>query len=95
MRYLKDVVTLEFDPERCSGCGMCIEVCPHEVFVPAGEIVEVQERDRCIECGACMINCASGAIRVQAGVGCAAAILDGIIRNKEPSCDCSSAGCCS
>ena len=27
--YLKNVVTLEFDAEKCSGCGTCLEVCPH------------------------------------------------------------------
>lgn len=94
MQYLKNVVTLEFVPELCTGCGQCIDVCPHEVFEKAEKIVEVRNRDRCIECGACMMNCESGAVRVQAGVGCAAAVLNGMIRNSEPSCDCSSSGCC-
>ncbi len=26
--------TLEYFPERCSGCGMCSVVCPHGVFGP-------------------------------------------------------------
>ena len=30
--YLKDVVTLQLDENKCTGCGMCLEVCPHEVF---------------------------------------------------------------
>ena len=30
--YLKNVVTLELDPEKCSGCGTCLEVCPHGVL---------------------------------------------------------------
>lgn len=94
MQYLKNVVTLEYDPELCTGCGRCIEVCPHEVFEKAGKVVKVRNRDRCIECGACMMNCAFKAIRVQAGVGCAAAVLNGMIRNQEPSCDCSSTECC-
>ena len=32
MTYLKDVVTLKLDEEKCTGCGMCLEVCPHAVF---------------------------------------------------------------
>jgi NAD-dependent dihydropyrimidine dehydrogenase PreA subunit len=94
MQYLKNVVTLEFDPELCTGCGRCIEVCPREVFEKAGKTVEMRNRDRCIECGACMMNCAFGAVRVQAGVGCAAAVLNGMVRGGEPSCDCASTDCC-
>ena len=30
--YLKDVVTLQLDPEKCTGCGTCLEVCPHQVL---------------------------------------------------------------
>jgi Fe-S-cluster-containing hydrogenase component 2 len=32
MIYLKDVVTLNLNEEKCIGCGMCIEVCPHAVI---------------------------------------------------------------
>ncbi len=31
--YLKNVVTLALSPEKCIGCGRCLEVCPHDVFV--------------------------------------------------------------
>ncbi len=26
-RYLKNVVTLQMEQDKCSGCGMCIQVC--------------------------------------------------------------------
>ena len=39
--YLKDVVTLAFDVERCTGCGMCLAVCPREVFQASDGKVEV------------------------------------------------------
>jgi ferredoxin len=45
--------------------------------------------DDCMECGACALNCQYGAITVKSGVGCAAAIINGILNNTEPSCDCS------
>lgn len=32
MKYLSNTASLEIFPERCVGCGMCIEVCPHGVF---------------------------------------------------------------
>ena len=48
----------------------------------------ITDRDLCIECGACKNNCAYGAIAVENGVGCAAAIIYGWITGKEPQCGC-------
>lgn len=57
LRYLEDVVTLELDPNRCNGCGMCLEVCPHAVFAMSGKKAEIIDRNACMECGACAVNC--------------------------------------
>ncbi|HBL24929.1 MAG TPA: ferredoxin [Deltaproteobacteria bacterium] len=96
-QYLKNVVTLQLDENRCTGCGMCIEVCPHEVLEFHGKRVQIRDRDACIECGACARNCSFSAITVNAGVGCASAIIRGALRNGEPTCGCSTDGndsCC-
>jgi NAD-dependent dihydropyrimidine dehydrogenase PreA subunit len=87
-RYLKNVVTLEYDSSKCIGCRLCIEVCPHNVFIMTGKKAEVVNRDRCIECGACELNCVTGALTVKQGVGCAAAVISGFLKGTEPSCDC-------
>ena len=79
--YLKDVVTLKLDEERCTGCGMCLEVCPHEVFKMNTGHVEIRNRDACMECGACRRNCPFDAISVQTGVGCAAAAINAMLGN--------------
>ena len=55
--YLKNVSTLEYDSSLCIGCRMCIEVCPHNVFRMKDKKAEIIDRDRCMECGACEINC--------------------------------------
>jgi ferredoxin len=96
MIYLKNSVTLQVFPEKCTGCGMCIEVCPHSVFTMKDKKVSVADRDRCMECGACAKNCDFDAISVNAGVGCAAAVINGIMNGTEPSCDCGnpSGKCC-
>jgi len=73
--YLGNVTTLSFDRERCIGCGMCAAVCPHQVFSIEDRKARVVLRDSCMECGACARNCPSSAIDVDAGVGCAAGLI--------------------
>lgn len=88
MRYLSNVSTLEYDQSKCTGCTMCTQVCPHGIFEMEGKKARVTDKDLCMECGACMRNCASGAITVRSGVGCAAALIKGMITG-EASCGCS------
>ncbi|MDA8169849.1 MAG: mercury methylation ferredoxin HgcB [Nitrospiraceae bacterium] len=88
MKYLSNAATLKLDAGKCAGCGMCIEVCPHGVFRLEGKRAVITDPDGCMECGACAVNCASGALAVDKGVGCAAAIINSILYGGEPSCDC-------
>jgi len=96
-RYFTCAVTLELDQARCTGCGMCLEVCPHGVFSLEGRRAVIADRERCMECGACAKNCPTGAIKAGSGVGCAAAIIGGMLRGGAPECGCGSSGsspCC-
>jgi NAD-dependent dihydropyrimidine dehydrogenase PreA subunit len=45
---------------------------------------QIVDREACMECGACANNCETGAIRVRAGVGCALALIQGMIRGTAP-----------
>ena len=89
LKYLENVTTLVFDPEKCIGCGRCTEVCPHGVFDIADNRAYIVDKDSCMECGACSMNCPVEAIEVNAGVGCAAAIIQSWFTGKEPTCGCS------
>ena len=98
-RYLKNVTTLAYNPEKCAGCKRCTEVCPHGVFGMADKIARITDKDLCMECGACSMNCPAKAIEVNAGVGCAAAIIYSWVTGKEPACGCTgdndgSKNCC-
>jgi len=83
MRYLKDVVTLQLDEEKCSGCGMCTQVCVHGVFAVNGGVARFVDRDACMECGACARNCPANAVAVRSGVGCAYAVWRSWFRRKK------------
>jgi NAD-dependent dihydropyrimidine dehydrogenase PreA subunit len=93
-KYLRNVSTLSFNAEQCIGCEKCTEVCPHGVFAMDRETARIIDKDMCIECGACALNCPTEAIHVNASVGCAAAIIKSWFTGKEPSCGCSDSGCC-
>ncbi|MPM25345.1 Ferredoxin-3 [bioreactor metagenome] len=68
-KYIKNVVTLKLDIEKCVGCGLCVTVCPHNVFGIQNKKAVIVNKDNCIECGGCMNNCEPKAITVSQGVG--------------------------
>jgi ferredoxin len=93
LRYLDDVVTLELDAAECGGCGMCALVCPHGVLALEGRHAKIVDRNGCMECGACIKNCPTDALKVTPGVGCAGYIIQTWIKGKE-NVSCGGDGCC-
>lgn len=86
LRYLPNIVTLELDAEKCVGCGRCMEVCPHAVFLVDQRKAQILDRDACMECGACARNCPVAALQVQSGVGCATGLLSAALGIKSECC---------
>ena len=87
--------TLAFSAERCINCGMCSAVCPHSVFMAGERIVRIVRPDACMECGACQLNCPVGALQVDSGVGCAAAMINAALRGlPEATCGGDGESCC-
>jgi NAD-dependent dihydropyrimidine dehydrogenase PreA subunit len=91
--YLQDVATLKLDRASCVGCGRCLEVCPHQVFVLMEQRASLRDRDACMECGACALNCPVKAITVDAGVGCASGMINEWLRERKLRAP--GGGCCS
>ena len=81
--------SLRYQPTKCINCEICLDVCPHGVFIPGKKAVQLAKPWQCMECGACAENCAFDALEVHAGVGCAAAIIGSMFSGKEPTCGCS------
>jgi NAD-dependent dihydropyrimidine dehydrogenase PreA subunit len=86
--YLSNVATLKYDPEKCTGCGVCVQVCPHQILARNNGNIIVKNSDACMECGACQKNCRFGAITVRSGVGCATAVINAALGRKSSSCCC-------
>jgi heterodisulfide reductase subunit A len=59
-----EAVTATIDPEICSGCKLCIEICPHSAieFLEVKGISSVNEA-LCKGCGACTAICPNKAAR--------------------------------
>lgn len=62
---------IQIDLNRCTGCGMCVNFCPVEVFdlVPAGgddgrKVSQATRAENCWACDTCVGQCPQGAIRV-------------------------------
>jgi len=52
-----------------------------------GRKAKVVAEEKCIECGACQINCDYGALLVTKGTGCLTAIIkEDILKVEEPGC---------
>jgi|WetSurMetagenome_2_1015567.scaffolds.fasta_scaffold841238_2 ferredoxin len=93
MAVVAPINTLQYEPQLCINCEMCIQVCPHGVFAPGHKQVVLARWSACMECGACQNNCPTGAIRVDSGTGCASAMIRGALsrpfwkkQQEQPKC---------
>ncbi|RJX29889.1 MAG: 4Fe-4S dicluster domain-containing protein [Desulfarculus sp.] len=56
-------VTTVIDQEKCTGCGLCVAVCPSEtISLQEGKATVTGERS--LNCGHCQAVCPAGAVRV-------------------------------
>jgi NAD-dependent dihydropyrimidine dehydrogenase PreA subunit len=54
-----------FDPDACTGCNNCVEVCQVDVFIPNPEEnmpPVILHPDECWYCGCCATDCPNQAI---------------------------------
>ena len=77
------VNTLKLDASLCTGCGICLNVCPHGVFERQNGRVWLAAPAVCMECGACQMNCPFGAIHVESGVGCAGSMIRAALTGRK------------
>jgi len=52
------------DEEKCNKCGLCVDVCPVDVYYGSGEkeVPAVSYGVDCFFCGSCILECPTDAI---------------------------------
>ncbi len=56
---------LSFDPDKCVGCNLCVNVCPEDILIPnpeKGKEPIVVYAEECWYCGGCVTECPHGAL---------------------------------
>jgi NADH:ubiquinone oxidoreductase subunit F (NADH-binding)/(2Fe-2S) ferredoxin len=60
----KALITYSIDPDKCTGCGVCISGCVHGAITGEKKEVHVIDPKLCQKCGICRSECKFDAIRV-------------------------------
>lgn len=63
-KFCKGLISLSINPEKCTGCGACLRVCPVDAI--AGEKKKSHRLDgnRCVKCRACYEACKFEAVSI-------------------------------
>ncbi|HTZ40821.1 MAG TPA: nitroreductase family protein [Syntrophales bacterium] len=60
---MEDLTKPRLDPDRCTGCGLCLSVCPSDVLTLADGTISLA-REGCFGCDHCAAVCPAEAIRI-------------------------------
>ena len=68
LEYQLEIADIEVDKDLCSGCGVCVTVCPYDATKleksDAGPVVVIDDL-KCKRCGLCVTSCPVGAITIK------------------------------
>lgn len=61
-------VKIIIDSDLCTGCGVCLDFCPYEIFelqeTSSGVVAKAINPDNCTFCNTCVGQCSTGAITI-------------------------------
>ena len=52
----------KIDKEKCTGCGICEDVCPTDAIIVNG--IASADEEKCVDCGTCVDECPNEAITI-------------------------------
>ena len=64
-KYCKGLISLSIDPEKCTGCGACLKVCPVDAIAGEKKKPHQLDGDKCVKCRACYEACMFDAVLIQ------------------------------
>ncbi|MBM3132747.1 MAG: NADH-quinone oxidoreductase subunit F [Chloroflexi bacterium] len=60
----KDLISYAIDPEKCTGCGLCLKGCVHHAITGEKKKPHVIDIQLCQKCGICRSECKFDAVRI-------------------------------
>jgi NADH-quinone oxidoreductase subunit F len=64
-KFCKELISLLINPEKCTGCGACVRVCPVDAIHGEKKIPHQLDGDKCVKCRACYEACKFDAVNIQ------------------------------
>lgn len=61
------LVNIYINPKRCTGCGACVDTCPHGCIEGQPSYIHMLDDYDCTKCGTCVEACPHGAIVLTTG----------------------------
>lgn len=55
------VMNKRFSEDLCTGCGLCVDVCPSPGTLALDGATLIRSEDKCVGCGKCITACPTGA----------------------------------
>lgn len=83
--YQKEIPDILVDEDACSGCAVCISLCPYDALsLKEGKKHPTLEIDtlKCKRCGVCVTACPSNAITIKDNLGTVISNIDKIEENE-------------
>jgi NADH:ubiquinone oxidoreductase subunit F (NADH-binding)/(2Fe-2S) ferredoxin/Pyruvate/2-oxoacid:ferredoxin oxidoreductase delta subunit len=59
----KALITYWIDPDKCTGCGVCLKACVHEAITGSKKQVHIIDTELCQKCGICRSECKFDAVQ--------------------------------
>lgn len=57
-------MTAVVDPEKCTGCETCVDICPSAAITMNNDTAHV-DADLCVDCETCVEECPAEAISME------------------------------